>query len=58
ILQHAAQYLTDDGILVVEIGHNRAELEQAYPRVPFTWLETSAGDEFVFLLQREQLPNS
>jgi len=58
ILQHAARYLTDDGILVVEIGHNRAELEQAYPRVPFTWLETSAGDEFVFLLQREQLPNS
>ncbi len=34
------------------------KLEQAYPRVPFTWLETSAGDEFVFLLQREQLPNS
>lgn len=58
ILQHAARYLTDDGILVVEIGHNRAELEQAYPKVPFTWLETSAGDEFVFLLQREQLPNS
>lgn len=58
ILQHAARYLTDDGILVVEIGHNREELEQAYPRVPFTWLETSAGDEFVFLLQREQLPNS
>ncbi|MDO9312524.1 MAG: 50S ribosomal protein L3 N(5)-glutamine methyltransferase [Nitrosomonas sp.] len=58
ILQQAARYLTDDGILVVEIGHNRAELEQAYPGVPFTWLETSAGDEFVFLLQREQLPNS
>lgn len=58
ILQHAARYLTDDGILVVEIGHNRAKLEQAYPKVPFTWLETSAGDEFVFLLQREQLPNS
>lgn len=58
ILQHAARYLTDDGILVVEIGHNRVKLEQAYPKVPFTWLETSAGDEFVFLLQREQLPNS
>lgn len=56
ILQHAARHLTNDGILVVEIGHNRAELEQAYPIVPFTWLETSAGDEFVFLLQREQLP--
>lgn len=57
ILQQAARHLIDDGILVVEIGHNRAELEQAYPKVPFTWLETSAGDEFVFLLQREQLPH-
>ena len=56
ILQQAARHLTDDGILVVEIGHNRAELEQAYPELPFTWLETSGGDEFVFLLQRGQLP--
>ncbi|WP_297323811.1 50S ribosomal protein L3 N(5)-glutamine methyltransferase [Nitrosomonas sp.] len=57
ILQQAARHLTDDGILVVEIGHNRAALERAYPKLPFTWLETSAGDEFVFLLQREQLPH-
>lgn len=56
ILQQAARHLADEGILVVEIGHNRAELEQAYPKIPFTWLETSAGDEFVFLLQREELP--
>ena len=57
ILQNAAQYLTDDGLLLVEIGHNRAVLEQAYPQLPFTWLETSAGDEFVFLLRRDQLGN-
>lgn len=57
ILQQAARHLTDDGILVVEIGHNRAALERSYPKLPFTWLETSAGDEFVFLLQREQLPH-
>jgi len=55
ILHHAAQHLTDDGLLVVEIGHNRAALEAAYPRTPFTWLETASGDEFVFLLHREQL---
>jgi ribosomal protein L3 glutamine methyltransferase len=52
----AAQHLSPDGILVVEIGHNRTQLEAAYPRVPFTWLETHAGDEFVFVLTREQLP--
>ena len=57
ILQQAARHLTGDGILIVEIGHNRAELEQAYPNLPFTWLETSAGDEFVFLLQKDQLPD-
>ncbi|SDW81709.1 50S ribosomal protein L3 N(5)-glutamine methyltransferase [Nitrosomonas oligotropha] len=57
ILQQAVRHLTDDGILIVEIGHNRAELEQAYPNLRFTWLETSGGDEFVFLLQREELPN-
>lgn len=55
ILHHATQHLTGNGILVVEIGHNRDALEQAYPQMPFTWLETSGGDEFVFLLQREQL---
>jgi ribosomal protein L3 glutamine methyltransferase len=56
ILLQSADYLTDRGILIVEIGHNRQVLEQAFPRTPFTWLETSAGDEFVFLLRRDQLP--
>jgi ribosomal protein L3 glutamine methyltransferase len=56
ILLQASDYLTDRGILIVEIGHNRPSLEQAFPLTPFTWLETSAGDEFVFLLRRDQLP--
>ena len=56
ILNGAAGHLTEQGLLVVEIGHNRDKLEQVYPETPFTWLETSAGDEFVFLLKRNQLP--
>ncbi|PTQ78107.1 [LSU ribosomal protein L3P]-glutamine N5-methyltransferase [Nitrosomonas oligotropha] len=56
ILQQAVRHLTEDGILIVEIGHNRDAMERAFPQLPFTWLETSGGDEFVFLLQREQLP--
>jgi ribosomal protein L3 glutamine methyltransferase len=56
ILNEAANHLTDRGMLVVEIGHNRHNLERLYPETPFTWLETSAGDEFVFLLKRDQLP--
>lgn len=56
LLQQAAARLTPEGLLVVEIGHNRAALEAAYPAVSFTWLETHAGDEFVFLLRRGELP--
>jgi ribosomal protein L3 glutamine methyltransferase len=55
ILREAANYLTDDGVLVVEIGHNRDALIEAYPELPFTWLEVSSGDQFVFLLTKEQL---
>jgi ribosomal protein L3 glutamine methyltransferase len=55
ILREAANYLTDEGILVVEIGHNRDALIEAYPDLPFTWLEVSSGDAFVFLLTKSQL---
>ena len=58
ILRNAKQYLADDGLLIVEIGHNRDRLEDAFPQTPFTWLETSAGDEFVFLLKRDQFPDN
>ncbi|MBI1175100.1 MAG: 50S ribosomal protein L3 N(5)-glutamine methyltransferase [Sideroxydans sp.] len=55
ILRHAAAHLVPDGVLAVEIGHNRDALEAAYPELPFTWLDVAAGDEFVFLLHREDL---
>ncbi len=55
ILEQAAMHLNQNGLLVVEIGHNRDALEAAYPSLPFTWLEVSAGDQFVFLLRREDL---
>lgn len=55
ILEHAAQHLTENGVLIVEIGHNRDVLEATYPDLPFTWLDVSAGDEFVFMLHRNDL---
>ena len=55
ILKHAAQHLSENGVLIVEIGHNRDVLEAAYPNLPFTWLDVSAGDEFVFMLHRNDL---
>ncbi|MBE0623793.1 MAG: 50S ribosomal protein L3 N(5)-glutamine methyltransferase [Burkholderiales bacterium] len=56
MLAQASAHLNPQGLLVVEIGHNRAALEKAYPRLPFTWLDTSAGEDYVFLLHREDLP--
>lgn len=57
LLREARDHLNPGGILVVEIGHNRDDLEAAYPETPFTWLDTSAGDQFVFLLHKEELPD-
>ena len=56
ILREAKKHLTPNGLLVVEIGHNREVLEAAYPTLPFTWLDTTAGDEYVFLLNAADLP--
>jgi ribosomal protein L3 glutamine methyltransferase len=55
LINEAASHLHPGGLLIVEIGHNRDVLEAAYPHLPFTWLEVSGGDEYVFLLTREQL---
>jgi len=54
ILAAAPAHLNPGGVLVVEIGHNRDALEAAFPTLPFTWLDTAAGDQFVFLLRREE----
>jgi ribosomal protein L3 glutamine methyltransferase len=55
IVNQAAQHLNPGGVLVVELGHNRAAAEAAFPHLEFTWPETSGGDQFVFVLTREQL---
>jgi len=55
ILQQAGNYLSDHGILVVEVGYSMPTLVQLLPEAPFTWLEFAHGGEGVFLLTREQL---
>ncbi len=52
ILREAAAHLVEDGLLVVEVGHNRQRLEAAFPRLPFIWPQTSGGDDCVFILRR------
>lgn len=55
ILRKAPQFMQPDGVLVVEIGHNRATAEAAFPRMPFVWLSTASSDDSVFLLKREDI---
>lgn len=55
IVAGAAERLTPNGILMVEIGNERTFAEAAFPDLNLTWLTTSAGDDMVFLLTADQL---
>ena len=55
IVEGARTRLRPRGVLVVEVGNERAHAEAAFPGLELTWLSTSAGDDMVFLLTAEQL---
>jgi len=57
ILKQAPRFLNPGGTLVVELGHNRAAAEQAFPRLPFVWLATADSEDCVFLVKREDIVN-
>ncbi|MFM0226357.1 50S ribosomal protein L3 N(5)-glutamine methyltransferase [Paraburkholderia dipogonis] len=56
IIAEARNWLTDEGVLVVEIGNERAHVEAAFGGLDLVWLSTSAGDDNVFLIQAADLP--
>jgi ribosomal protein L3 glutamine methyltransferase len=56
IVGEARNWLTDEGILVVEIGNEREHVEAAFGGLDLVWLSTSAGDDNVFLIQAADLP--
>lgn len=56
IIGQARNWLTDEGILVIEIGNERANVEAAFGGLDLVWLSTSGGDDSVFLIQASDLP--
>jgi ribosomal protein L3 glutamine methyltransferase len=55
MLVQAKEYLSDEGVMVVEVGNSQKTLVSKYPNIPFTWLEFERGGDGVFLLTREEL---
>ena len=55
LIAEAADHMTQHGVLAVEVGHNRAIMEEAYPDLPLIWLSTAHEDDKVFLLERDNL---
>ena len=55
LLRGLPAHLTPGGVLLLEIGHERLHFEAAFPHLQPLWLSTSAGDDAVLLLTRENL---
>jgi ribosomal protein L3 glutamine methyltransferase len=55
LLTQAPSALAEGGVLVLEIGHEAAHFESAFPQLEFAWLPTSAGDDQVVLITAEAL---
>jgi ribosomal protein L3 glutamine methyltransferase len=58
LLRDAPRFMSPHAILVLEVGHERAHFESAFPALEAVWLEVSAGTDQVLLLTREALSST
>ena len=56
LLAGVAQHMNEGAVLVIEVGHERAHFEAAFPDMDVVWLSTSAGDDHVLLIEKQQIP--
>ena len=55
IIASAPDYLSERGAILIEIGNEYEHVKRAFPQIPVIWMEVSAGDEQVLLIQAEDL---
>ena len=55
MLDEAADHLTDDGLIIVEVGDSERALVELLPNLPFVWLEFKVGQMGIFALERRDL---
>jgi ribosomal protein L3 glutamine methyltransferase len=55
IIAGAPDYLSERGAILIEIGNEYEYFKKAFPQIPVIWMEVSAGDEQVLLIQAEDL---
>jgi len=55
LLRDAANFLSDDGVMIVEVGNSYENVEAAFPNVPFMWLTFESGGHGVFVIRKQEL---
>lgn len=57
ILREAHTHLNPGGFIAIEVGHNRAEVEAAFPELSAIWLDTTSSSDKIFLVGHDDLPD-
>ena len=55
LIADAPRFLQPEGLLAIEVGHNRHIVDEAFPALSPTWLSAPSGDDKVFILEAGQL---